>query len=226
MVIKTLNLANEQKGIYFDCLKGSSVEYNNVITVSLKNFDQEAFVKAIEFITAEQELLRASFTEKDGEPLMVIYDSANVSVTDIDMSSRSDEEINQEINRFAGEEIRLGKTSLFSVRVIRSKDEWFVVFKLHHLVSDGTSMSILLKKVFTNYNAFCSGLIPDSKVDNGYSEFVNSQEKKNSLPRLEKKRNNWIQHLESADPVSLITKKKTSSKKYSKEKISFEYFII
>lgn len=40
---KILNLSNEQKGIYIDCIKGSSVEYNNVVTISVTELDYAAF---------------------------------------------------------------------------------------------------------------------------------------------------------------------------------------
>jgi hypothetical protein len=140
-------------------------------------FDLEAFRRSIREIAHRHEALRTRFVTVEGEPHQVIEMEIDVEVPVIDLGSMSWEEREQAVRRLVGEEINapfdLQSVPLWRVKLFRVDDQDHVLLiVMHHIISDGWSMGVMLGEVSLLYSAFISGSpspLPELSVQ--YADF-------------------------------------------------------
>jgi amino acid adenylation domain-containing protein len=156
----------QQRLWFLDQLEPGSPAYNIPLAVRLTG---ELPVDLLERIFAEvvrrHESLRTTFTVKAGRPVQVIAPvpamvPPDVAVTDL---SHQPAESREETARAAAlEEARrpfdLQRGPLLRLRLVRlAEREHLLLVTLHHIVSDGWSMNVLLREVAALYAAFSQG---------------------------------------------------------------------
>jgi hypothetical protein len=119
----------------------------------------EALESAINEIVRRHEVLRTRFEVEDGEPAQVIEEWKPRRLERIDMSGKEEEEREREVGRMMREEARTGfdlsRGPLLRLKVLKLKEEEYVMlYTMHHIVSDGWSMGILIREVGTLYEAY------------------------------------------------------------------------
>ena len=99
---------------------------------------------------------------KTGEPVQVIdeWEPRRLEVEDLTGLTREERE--EEVRRIAREEAETGfdlsRGPLLRVKVLKLEEEEHVVlFTMHHIVSDGWSMGILIREVGALYQAYQRG---------------------------------------------------------------------
>ena len=222
MVIKKLELSYEQYGIFFGCLNGHSREYIISDVVILKNIDRDIIKQAFDYIVKEQEMLRANIFEENGHPYVGIHDYIEIPLEQVDMTGASDEEILNAINRYVDNEIELfGSQLTFLCEFIASPEKSYYVAKMHHIISDGISIGILLNELQRHYNAIIENREIELKIDDGYSIYVEKQKKKEGSKSYLKSKEKWSEHLKDAQPLPFIFNSNTQKNGISKEKKFF-----
>ncbi len=166
-------LSFSQQRLWFleQLVPGSSV-YNMHDAVRIRGaIDPQLLQKALSRIVQRHESLRTTFTRKDGEPMQMIQTSREV---DLPIESVSDEQRAEEIAR--EETIRpfdLETGPLFRVRLIRlNKEDHILLWTMHHIISDGWSLGLIIKEVTTLLQAYSQNLpdpLPPLSIQ--YSDF-------------------------------------------------------
>ena len=124
--------------------------------------DRLALQRALDAIVARHEALRTTFAVADGEPRQQIADACvGFALTDWDVSAEADAE--GALRKLAQEEATapfdLERGPLIRSRLVRLCDEdHALLVTMHHIVSDGWSMGVLISELGRLYAAFTEGL--------------------------------------------------------------------
>ena len=159
-----LPLSFAQQRLWFlQQLEPESTAYNLPLAVRLSgDLDRTALQRSLSEIVRRHEALRTTFATADGEPVQVIHPAVEVSLPLIDLSRLPADEREREAERLSVEEaghvFSLERGPLLRARLIKQReDEHIVLLTMHHIVSDGWSMGVLIKEVASLYAAYSRG---------------------------------------------------------------------
>jgi amino acid adenylation domain-containing protein len=118
--------------------------------------------RALSAVAARHEPLRTRFALRDGGPVQVIDPPAPVPLPLVDLSGLPDGARRAQLGRLAAEEagrpFDLERCAPFRCTALRlAEDDTALLFTLHHIVSDGWSMDLLVREVSALYEAFATG---------------------------------------------------------------------
>ncbi|MET0399177.1 MAG: non-ribosomal peptide synthase/polyketide synthase, partial [Longimicrobiaceae bacterium] len=159
-----LPLSFAQQRLWFiDQLEPGSAAYNMPFALRLRGpFDPAALERSLAEIVRRHETLRTVFATVDGEPVQVVHDAAAVALPVTDLRDLPDVQREAEVLRLASAEAArpfdLAAGPLLRASAVRLADaEWAVLFTLHHIVSDGWSMGVLVRELSALYAAAAEG---------------------------------------------------------------------
>ncbi|HET9366280.1 MAG TPA: amino acid adenylation domain-containing protein, partial [Candidatus Angelobacter sp.] len=158
-----LPLSFAQQRLWFLAqIKDASGAYHIPMGLHLKGeLDVGALRRALDWIVVRHEALRTTFVSIDGEPWQHIASAAEGRFYLVEHDLRLYRNSNAELHRLIGEEANasfdLEKGPLIRGRLIRqSEDEYTLLITMHHIVSDGWSMSVFRNELSQLYSAFRS----------------------------------------------------------------------
>ncbi|WP_164002997.1 non-ribosomal peptide synthetase, partial [Pyxidicoccus caerfyrddinensis] len=160
-----LPLSFAQQRLWFlDQLEPGGSAYNIPMAVKLTGtLHVEALERAFEELVRRHESLRTTFQEQGGSPVQVISPKAHVRLRTEDLTVASAEERASEAARIFAEEAQrpfslehgpLLRTTLLKL----SEQEHVLVLVMHHIVSDGWSMDVLVREAGALYESCSRGL--------------------------------------------------------------------
>ncbi|WP_369414619.1 condensation domain-containing protein, partial [Corallococcus soli] len=159
-----LPLSFAQQRLWFlDQLQPGSASYNMATAVKLSGrLDVPALQRTFAELVRRHEALRTTFETRDSQPVQVIAPHVVSALEVIALAGRTASEQAAEVNRFAREETTrpfdLSRGPLFRVKLARLSDtEHVLVLVMHHIVSDGWSMDVLVREVGALYSAYAAG---------------------------------------------------------------------
>ncbi|TCP59140.1 amino acid adenylation domain-containing protein [Tumebacillus sp. BK434] len=157
-----LPLSYAQQRVWFlQTLEPNSGAYNIPGSLRLKgDLDFSALERSFHEIISRHESLRTSFISVEGVPQQVIAANAKFELAIVDLQGHAEPEA--EANRLAREEalapFDLELDSLLRVKLLTlSGQEQILLITLHHIISDGWSMGVLIEEFTTFYSAYTSG---------------------------------------------------------------------
>ncbi|HVG11011.1 MAG TPA: amino acid adenylation domain-containing protein, partial [Thermoanaerobaculia bacterium] len=148
---------------FLDRLDPESAAYNVPVALRLEGqLDVSAFRNALSEIARRHESLRTTFPEGIGRPVQRIHPPGPVVVPVIDLSGLSEADRETAAERWlrweAAQSFSLTEGPLLRVRLLRLGDrDWMALLTLHHIVSDGWSMGVLVQELGALYAAFAAG---------------------------------------------------------------------
>ena len=148
----------QQRLWFLDRLEPGSPLYNIPVAVELTGrLDRAALAAALGEVVRRHEALRTTFREAAGEPVQVIAEPAGLTLPLIDLAG-----CEAVVSRLAQAEARrpfdLGRGPLLRALLLRAGAERHVLLlTMHHIVSDGWSIGVLVREVATLYAAFAGG---------------------------------------------------------------------
>ncbi|HVF56636.1 MAG TPA: amino acid adenylation domain-containing protein, partial [Pyrinomonadaceae bacterium] len=161
---KALPLSFAQQRLWFLAqLEPDGSAYNVPVAVRLKGaLDVVALERTLSEVVRRHEVLRTTFTVTDGEPAQVIHDAGAVSLPVTDLSHLPESARETEAARLAREEATrpfdLEHEPLMRAGLLRlGEQEHVCLLTMHHIVSDGWSVTILVKEVVALYESFSKG---------------------------------------------------------------------
>jgi hypothetical protein len=165
-------------------MEGVSQAYHIPFGVRLKGkLDSAALRKALDGIMSRHEALRTTFESLDGEPVqrIIAVEESSFHLAEHDIRDHVDAE--RELDGWIGEEASakfdLEAGPLIRGRLIReADDEHVLLITMHHIVSDGWSMGVLVKELSVLYGAFLRGAddpLPELKLQ--YADYAVWQRK-------------------------------------------------
>ncbi|RBL90062.1 non-ribosomal peptide synthetase [Chitinophaga flava] len=147
-----------------DQLDGVDGAYNIVTALYLKGtVSADAMNKAFHSCINRHESLRTVFREVDGELRQVITDSIFFDITVADFSELADsrDRLRQEVRDLTYRRFDLTVGPLLAVKLIRlSAQEHALIIVIHHIISDGWSVRVLLQEVLHCYESWRRQEVP------------------------------------------------------------------
>ncbi|HYG11056.1 MAG TPA: amino acid adenylation domain-containing protein [Pyrinomonadaceae bacterium] len=189
-------------------LEPDSFAYNNVMALRLRgHLNVSALEQSFEALIARHEILRTIFPASDGIPTQVILPPQPFNLGVLDLSDAPVEEREREAADFVGEEARkpfdLARAPLFKVQLLRlAEREYVLLLTMHHIISDGWSMSIMIRELTVLYDAFSRqrrAQLPEVKIQ--YADFAAWQRNWLQGETLEKYVSYWKEKLDGARPL-------------------------
>ncbi len=121
--------------------------------------DIAALEQVFREVTRRHESLRTSFVSGRGEPVQVIRESSGLIISAVDLSGLPEESLEPELKRLAHQEalrtFDLACDPLIRVTLLTcSEKEHVLLLTMHHIISDGWSMGVLMKEIIALYEAF------------------------------------------------------------------------
>ncbi|WP_109514477.1 non-ribosomal peptide synthase/polyketide synthase, partial [Pseudomonas ovata] len=140
-------------------LNPQSAAYNTPLAVKLQGaLDWQALQAAFDALLARHESLRTIFEEQDGQPLQRILPAAPVVIHAEDLSGQGADAVTRRIEEHVACVFDLSVGPLIRVTVFKTADEeHLLTLLMHHIVSDGWSMSVMVRELAASYNARASG---------------------------------------------------------------------
>ncbi|HZG53938.1 MAG TPA: amino acid adenylation domain-containing protein, partial [Pyrinomonadaceae bacterium] len=164
---RQLPLSYAQQRLWFlHQLEPESAAYNVLTAVRLRGeFDAQAVAQSLAELVRRHEVLRTVFKVVDGQPTQVVKETMPLSLGRVDLSAGDEadreEAVRQAIRAEAGQPFDLGRGPLLRARLLRlSEAEHVLVLAMHHIVSDGWSMDILVRELTALYESFRRGETP------------------------------------------------------------------
>lgn len=143
------------------------------------DLDRCALEKAFQSLIQRHESLRTTFTTVDGEPCQVVHAEVDFAVEWMDLMGRMDgEERAKAIGRNeARKPFNLERGPLLRVVLIRlAETRYVLLFTMHHIISDGWSIGLVLRQLIQLYQAGVQGNpSPCSPLPIHYRDFAHWQ---------------------------------------------------
>ena len=153
----------QQRLWFIEQLEPGAATYNIPGAVRLQGtLDLDALESVINEIVRRHETLRTRFEVEHGAPLQVIYhwEPRKLEMEDLTglPRERREEEARKMLREEAAKGFDLSQGPLMRVKVLKlEEDERLVFFNMHHIISDGWSMGILISEVNRLYGAYARG---------------------------------------------------------------------
>lgn len=118
--------------------------------------------QSLNALVARHESLRTGFTSSENEPVQIIAAQALLLLQVIDLGELPSHERMAEAQRLANEEARrpfdLARSPLLHAILLRlDETDHMLVLNMHHIISDGWSMTLLIEELATLYKSLCNG---------------------------------------------------------------------
>ncbi len=207
-------LSFAQQRIWFlDELEPNSAAYNISNAVRLLGpLDVAALEQSFQALVSRHEVLRTTFAVAEGRPVQVISESAHHDLPMTDMRKLSTAEQQIEVSwRIRDESSRpfdLTHSPLLRTALLRlADDEHILLLTMHHIISDGWSMGVLVKEIAALYPAIASGTGPAEaaaaleRLPIQYADYAEWQREWLRGEVLERQLSYWKQQLQGAAPV-------------------------
>ncbi len=155
-----LPLSFAQQRLWFlDQLVPNNAFYNTPAAVRLAGLlNLAALEETFNEIVRRHEALRTTFVQVNGQPVQVIASTLTIPLPVIDLRSLPEAERENEVQRLTTKEAQrsfdLSKDALLRVTLLRlDESEHILLLILHHIVSDGWSMGVLIREIAALYAA-------------------------------------------------------------------------
>ncbi len=209
VTFEELPLSFGQRRLWFlDQLEPGTPLYNNPAAVRLNGrLDVAALERSLNEIVRRHEVLRTSFGNAGGHPVLVVAPEMRVSLPIVDLRDRPIDEREATALRMAAAEgqqpFDLTRGPLLRVTLLRLDEEKYIVLlTMHHIVSDGWSTGVLIREVAALYDAFAGGHpSPLSALPVQYADFAAWQHQWLRGEVLEQQIAYWREHLSGELPV-------------------------
>ena len=162
--LERLPLSFSQERLWFlDRLDPGSAVYNMPAAVELRGaLRPAALAAALSAVVRRHEALRTTFAEVGGVPVQRIAPPAETPLPRVDLAALPEEARRSEASRLtlehAARRFDLARGPLFAAALLRLEtDRHRLLLVMHHIVSDGWSVGILIREVATLYGAFVEG---------------------------------------------------------------------
>jgi amino acid adenylation domain-containing protein len=200
----------QQRLWFIDQLEPGTATYNVIAAVRLTgSLHVAALEESFNEIERRHETLRTRFTGKDGTPVQTVLPARGAILRIIDLQELDEQARQDEGLRLAAEQAQqpfdLAQGRLCRAALIRlgGREEHALLLTMHHIVSDGWSMGVLVREMMALYRAFSGGAAasPLTELPVQYTDYAYWQREWLQGEVLESQLRYWKQQLEGAPPV-------------------------
>ncbi|WP_394831236.1 non-ribosomal peptide synthase/polyketide synthase [Pendulispora rubella] len=203
----------EQRLWFLDQLEGRSAVYNVPIALRVRGrLDVPALAQVFGEVVRRHEVLRTVFTLRDGQAVRTIRPAPEgYAIPVIDLSRLPEHQRAIEVERVVADEgslpFDLAQGPLLRTSLLRlGAEEHVLLVTMHHIVSDGWSMGVLVQEVGALYPAFVEGKpSPLPALGIQYADFAAWQRQRLSGDVLAAELGYWKKRLTGVRPLELPT---------------------
>ena len=184
--------------------------YNNLVVARLRGrLDVAALRRALDRVVRRHEALRTRFVELDGRPAAFVTPPQPVPLAILDLEDLPPPRREREERRLIQEDVRrpfdLVRGPSLRWRLLRlGAEEHTALLGLHHIVSDGWSMGVLLAEMRALYRAEVSGTAgPLAELPVQYADFARWQQETLARGSLSGQLTYWKRRLAGLTPLAL-----------------------
>lgn len=187
----------------------TAAAYNIPLSFLLEGeVNEQLFARAFHSLITRHESLRTIFTEdSNGEPRQLILEPGRsgfrLSSFDLRHSNNADREAEELIARQNAEAFNLSTGPLMRAALIRiGEKKWVLNCVLHHIISDGWSMHILVQELLRLYEAYGKGSeSPLSPLRIQYKDYAAWQQEQFGSEQFSEDKTYWLRQFEGELPV-------------------------
>ncbi len=191
-----------------DQLDPGSSAYNLPMGVRMRGaLDVAALRRALDEVVRRHESLRTVIASAEGEPVQVVLGPAPVPLPVVDVAGLPAAEREREARRLADEEagrpFDLARGPLLRLGLVRlGEADAAVLLTMHHIVTDGWSMRVLVEEVSTLYAAFARGApSPLEELPVQYPDYAAWESSPAREEARERQLGYWREQLGGAPPL-------------------------
>src|SRR5689334_7548138 len=169
----------QQRLWFLDQLEPGTPAYNLLRVVRVEgSLDVAALSQTLQMMVGRHASLRTTFVSEGGEPRQLVQRHITVQLLETDFSHLPASQHGSEIARIAGEEAKRGfdlsTGPLFRLKLIRLEPTAHIlILAMHHIITDGWSMSIFFREVASIYRHLVDGepfQLPELQIQ--YADFA------------------------------------------------------
>ncbi|MGI2902888.1 condensation domain-containing protein [Tolypothrix sp. VBCCA 56010] len=201
-----LPLCLAQERLWFlDQLEPGNPFYNVPIAVHLTGeLNAVILEQSLNEVVGRHEALRTSFSAVEGRPIQAIASSSlQLTLPVTDLPNVSVETALHIATEFAQQPFDLSQAPLLRTKLLRlTQQEHMLLLVMHHIISDGWSIGILIQELAEIYKSFSKGLpssLPELPIQ--YADFAYWQKQWLQGEVLNNQVNYWKQQLSGSLPV-------------------------
>lgn len=204
--IAPLSFSQQQMWVIEQMFPGNHA-YNLPLAFRLKgNLDVELLQRCFNKIIRRHEILRTTFNFVDNQPCQLIHRENHLVIKKIYLKDYINENSTEILENLATREVKIpfdiSILPLIRVTLIESaKEEYIFIINMHHIISDGWSMNILLDELSGFYNSSLDNIkFSLSELPNQYSDFAEWQKRMDWSPSFQEQLDYWMTQLEGDLP--------------------------
>ena len=199
---------SQQRLWFLDQLVPGNVAYNITFGLRLDGpLNRDALGRSLREILRRHETLRTNFVKVDGKPKLTIGTADGWSMQTVSVAHLSGLEQDDEVQCLTQQEAKLPfdltsgallRATLFAL----SEQKHVLMLTMHHIASDGWSLSVFLRELTDLYPAFCKGLpSPLAELPIQYVDYAAWHRQYLQAGILEEQFPYWKQQLNGKLPV-------------------------
>ncbi len=209
----TLPLSFAQQRLWFlDQLQPNDPAYTIFAALELQGaLDIPVLSASLNRLVARHEVLRTTFVLEEGQPVQLIKDAESLPLPVIDLRQLPEAEREAAALETARAEARqpfdLQHGPLLRMSVVRVKaDDYLLLVAMHHSISDGWSMGIVVRELMECYTSQLTGTPADlPALPIQYADYAVWQRQSLHAAALETQLAYWRQQLADLRPLQLPT---------------------
>ena len=189
-------VSSAQKRMYYaSSLDDNSLLYNIAGGIILsQTLDKEKLEKCFNTIINRHESLRTYFEIVDGNIVQKILDKVDFK---LEFENSDSNDIDKLFNSFV-KPFNLNKAPLFNAKLINiNNKKSLLLINMHHIISDGTSLSILIDELCKLYNN--EGNLPELTIS--YKDFAVWENNKLKSDQFNKDKEYWVNQFNDEIPL-------------------------
>ncbi|TPG88815.1 amino acid adenylation domain-containing protein [Brevibacillus laterosporus] len=189
-------VSSAQKRLYIlGQLVGGELSYNMPSALILEGaLDRVRLEKAFDQLIARHEILRTSFELVNGEPIQRVHKEVPFAIEYVQVANEAVAEgfIRDFIRMFDLQSAPLLRVGLVELAL----DRHILLFDMHHIISDGTSFSVLIQEFSGLYG---KEDLPEQRIQ--YKDYASWQQQQMQSEWYQQQENYWLQAFSGELPV-------------------------
>jgi len=206
--VRTATSWAQQRLWFIDQLGEGGAAYNIPVALRLHgDLDLTALHRALDRIVQRHEALRTVFVSVKGDPKQEIVATGRFHLRQVDLSNMPPTQLEacvlEHKTEEAGERFDLRTGPLIRGRLIcTGAEDHLLLITMHHIVSDGWSLGVLLRELSELYSTFHAGHAdPLHPLPIQYADYAHWQRRRLFGTFMERQLAYWKSHLQGAPPA-------------------------
>lgn len=222
-LIAPLSFAQERLW-FLEQFDPDEILYNIPAGLRLKgNLNRAIFEKSIQEVVKRHDVLRTIFRYGEDGVEQVVYTRMEIPIRCVDLRTVAEEDRELQVSIMVEQQavtrFELTRGPLARILLIQIADtEYICLLTMHHIVSDGWSMGVLVNEIASLYGAFIEGHgSPLHPLPIQYTAFARRQQEEMASGQLDTSVYYWKQKLEKSSIVPLLPTRTPASAEPSHE---------